>query len=302
MGLPVLAVLAVGIFIARPLSILISSIGTSVTLREGTLLAWIAPRGIVAAAISSWFALRLEGQVENAALLVPMTFVMIIGTVVIQGLTAGSLAQWLGLSSRGEQGVLITSSNKVALVLGEALLSNGIAVKMVDKRREGLQEARMLGMKTFYGSPLSEHADRFLELSGFTHLFALSRNAEANAMVCARYRHDFGPENVFAVQPIRTDETDSRQAFVQGLRAYILFGSDASWARLASQIGRGATVHSTKLTEEYDYEALLASQDKEVIKLFAIDEDGRLHVFSNHHDLEPGPGWVIASLMNAPEN
>jgi hypothetical protein len=71
---------------------------------------------------------------------------------------------------------------------------------------------------------------------------------------------------------------------------------------LASQIGQGATVHSTTLTDEYDYEALLASQGKGAIKLFAIDQDGKLHVFSNHHDLDPGPGWIIASLMNALES
>ena len=297
-GIPAVAILAVGLFIARPLSVLISSIGTSVSLREGTLLAWIAPRGIVAAAISSLFALRLEGRVENADLIVPLVFVMIIGTVVIQSLTAGGLARRLGLSSRGEQGVLITSSNKVALVLGEALIANGINVKVVDDRREGLQEARMLGMKTFYGSPLSEHADRFLDLIGFTHLFALSRNPEANAMVCARYRHDFGPATVYTIQPSGADESDSRQAFVRGLRASALFGKDASWAKLASLIGQGATVHSTTLSDEYDFEAFIASQDKQAVNLFALEGDGSLQVFSSHHELEPVPGWIIVSLVN----
>jgi len=299
-GLPALALLAVGLFIARPLSVLISSIGTSVNFKEGALLAWIAPRGIVAAAISSLFALKLEGKVENAGLIVPLTFVMIIGTVVVHGLTAGAFARRLGLSSRGEQGVLITSSNKVALIMGEALLANGIKVKVVDTRREGLQEARMKGMDTFYGNPLSEHADRFMELAGYTHLFAVSRNPEANAMVCARHRHDFGPTRVFSIQPSGMDETDTRQGLRSGLRTHILFSKDASWARLASLIGQGATIRSTTLTEEFNYESFCASQDKQAISMFALDDRGRLRIFSTRNELEPAPGWTVISLVSDP--
>lgn len=300
-GLPALAVLAVGLFVARPLSVLVSSIGTGVTWKEGALLAWIAPRGIVAAAISSLFALKLEGQVENADLIVPLTFVMIIGTVVIHGLTAGRFAQWLGLSRRGEQGVLIASSNKVALVLGEALLTNGIKVKVVDNRREGLQQARMKGMESFFGNPLSEHADRFMELAGYTHLFAVSRNPEANAMVCARHRYDFGQARVFSVQPSSMDETDTREGLVTGLRTNILFDREASWSKLASLIGQGAKVRSTPLTEEYDFEAYCASQDKHAIKLFALDSRGKLRVFSSQSEFEPESGWTVISLSMEPD-
>jgi NhaP-type Na+/H+ or K+/H+ antiporter len=296
--LPALAVLAAALLLARPLSVLVSSIGTSASVREMALLAWIAPRGIVAAAISSLFAIRLEGQVENANLIVPLTFVMIIGTVVVYGLTAGSLASRLGLSSRGEQGVLITSSNKVALTLGEALLANDIEVKVVDVRREGLGEARMKGMSTFFGNPLSEHADRYMDLTGFTDLLAVSRNPEANAIVCARYRHDFGPGHVFSVQLGGSDEADQRQGLARGLRTNILFGKDVSWSKLASLLGQGATVRSTPLTEEYDFESFSVSQHQPAINLFALDDEGRLRVFSSHAELAPGPGWTVISLAS----
>ena len=295
-GMPSLLVLAVALFIARPLSVLMSSFGTSVNFREGALLAWIAPRGIVAAAISSLFAIRLEGEVENASLIVPLTFVMIIGTVVVQSLSAGAFARRLGLSSRGEQGVLLTASNKVALMLGEALMANDIKVKVVDTRREGLQEARMRGMSTFFGSPLSEHADRYMDLTGYNWLWALSLNAEANAMVCARYRHDVGPRHVYSIQTAGADDSDQRQALATGLRSNLLFEKDISWSRLASMLGQGAVVKSTGLTEEYNFETLSASQDKQAINLFALDGKGRLKVFSPQTELAPGPGWTVVSL------
>jgi len=293
---PALLVLAVALFLARPLSVLISSIGTSASAREITLLSWIAPRGIVAAAIASLFALQLESEIPRAALIVPLTFTLILGTVVVQSLTAGWLARRLGLSSHGEQGVLLTSGNRVAILIGEALQSNGIKVLVADTRREDLQQARMKDMKTFYGDPLSEYADRHMDLTGYTTLMATSRNVEANAMVCARYRHDFGPKNVFSLRPTGPDEKDQRRMLARGLRAQPLFGEDVSWTKLASMAAQGATIRSTRITEEFDFEDYNASQTDSSINLFALDASDRLKVFGSEPAFTPEAGWRIVSL------
>ena len=59
------------------------------------MISWIGPRGIVAAAISSLFAIRLqEYDIQGVELLVPLVFLVIIGTVMIQGLGA----KWLVIS------------------------------------------------------------------------------------------------------------------------------------------------------------------------------------------------------------
>ncbi|MGK2926749.1 MAG: cation:proton antiporter [Lysobacterales bacterium] len=295
-GVASLLVLAVALFVARPLAVALSSIGSSLSWREGVLLSWVAPRGIVAAAISALFALRLEGEVEGAALIVPLTFVIIIGTVVVHSLTAGALASRLGLSSRGEQGVLITASNKVALLLGEALLANGIKVLVADTRRERLHEARMKDLSTFYGNPLSEHADRHMDLTGYNWLWALSLNPEANAMVCDRLRPEFGPKRVFSVQLAGPDESDRRAGLATGLRGTALFGNGVTWSKLANLAGKGAVTRSTPLTEEYDFEALCADQAGEAVNLFALDEQGCLQVFTPEDGFEPGPGWTVVSL------
>jgi CPA1 family monovalent cation:H+ antiporter len=296
-GIPALWILGVAVFIARPLSVLFSSIGTSINLREIALLSWVAPRGIVAAAISSLFALKLESQgIVEATQIVPLTFVMIIGTVVIYGLSSGWVAERLGLSSRAEQGVLITSANKVSLMIGEALKNNDIKVKMVDVRRDGLQEARMLGLDVFYGNPLSEFADLYMDLTGYTHLLAMSRNEEANAIVCDQYRPLFGPKNVFSISKGHSDETD-REALASGLKSLMLFSGSATWSKLASLIGQGGVIKSTPLSEEYDYLAHQAKWGSNALSLFAIDEKGKLHIFASKEELLPAPGWVLISLV-----
>ena len=295
---PSLLILAVALFVARPIAVLMSSIGTSVSKKEMTLLSWIAPRGIVAAAVSSLFALRLESNgYEQAALLVPLTFMVIIGTVVIQSLTAGWLASKLGLSSRGEQGVLIVGSNKVALAIGEALLEQGMKVKVIDTRRQGLHEARMAGMETFYGNPLSEHAERYMDLTGYTHLMAISRSAEANAVVCDRYRHEFGPKRVFAIQSAGGDEDDDRQGLVQRLRANMLFARDLTWSKLASLLSQDVEIRATRLTDEFDFEAFVARWGNKATQLFAFDSENKLRVRVLDQSWHPETGWKLVSVL-----
>ena len=87
---------------------------------------------------------------------------------------------------------------------------------------------------------------------------------------------------------------------MSGLRTHILFSKEASWAKLASQIGQGATVRSTPLTDEYDYEAYCAAQDKQSLKLFALNERGKLKVFSSQDEFEPEPGWTVISMSIEP--
>ncbi|NND46011.1 MAG: sodium:proton antiporter [Xanthomonadales bacterium] len=294
-GTPSLLVLAVALFIARPLSVLVSSIGTSVNWREMALLSWVAPRGIVAAAVSSLFALKLaEKGIEEASVIVPLTFVLIIGTVVVQSLTAGWLAGKLGLSSRSEQGVLINSANRVGLALGEALKNNGIRVLVADVNREGLHEAKMKGLDVFYGNPLSEHADRYMDKTGLTHLMAVSRNNEANAMLCNHYRHEFGHRNVFSIET----GTDRRTDLVTRLRANTLFRDKASWTKLASLIAKGAETRATPLTDEFNFDDFIEKRKGEAIPLFALDDNGVLKVFASGRELRPEPGWTVISLVN----
>jgi NhaP-type Na+/H+ or K+/H+ antiporter len=68
------------------------------TLQQQALLAWLAPRGVVTAAVASLFAIRLEqAGVLGAGRLQGLVFLTILLTVGLQGLTAGPLARRLGL-------------------------------------------------------------------------------------------------------------------------------------------------------------------------------------------------------------
>lgn len=297
---PSLALLAVALFLARPLSVWISSWGTSVTFREKVLISWVAPRGIVAAAVSSLFALRLAADGNEAAnMLVPLTFVIIMGTVVIQSLSAGMLAQRLGLSSRDQPGVLISSANRVTLALGEALHKAGVKVMMLDTDQRNLHKARMRELGTFFGNPLSEYTERYLDMTGYNYLVAGSRRHETNTMVCSQYRHQFDTRHLFTLRTGPVDSATEEEDLVPELRFNVLFGEKLTWARFASLLSKGSEIRSTPLTEQYGLEAYREKMGEATLPLFALDPQGKLHWISNRQRPEPGPGWTLASLVPA---
>ena len=87
--------------IVRPISIWIATMGRDLDLKEKIFLAWLAPRGIVTAAVASLFSIRLEqAGILGAGRLQGLVFLTILMTVGIQGLTAKPLANRLDLAQK----------------------------------------------------------------------------------------------------------------------------------------------------------------------------------------------------------
>ena len=84
--------------IVRPISISLATMGGELDLKQRLFLSWLAPRGIVTAAVASLFSIRLEqAGVLGAGRLQGLVFLTILMTVGIQGLTARPLANFLNL-------------------------------------------------------------------------------------------------------------------------------------------------------------------------------------------------------------
>ena len=294
---PALLLLAVIQFIARPAKILVSTLGLDVSWRERGLLAWIAPRGIVAAAISAIFADRLVAVgYEEAALLVPLTFAVIIGTVVLQSCTSGFVARWLGVAAPAPTGFLIIGANEFSRVLAQELVEHGFRCVLADSSIENIRKARMDGLETFYGNPVSEHADIHLDLSGIGHLLAMSRQRHVNIVSAIHFRSDFGGENIFRLSTAgETNEHDKHKVgnSYQGLP---LFGGHVTYSVLAGYIHRGCEIKSTKLTEAFSWEAFQSKYRKSRLPLFEITAKGRIKPFSSGNEGTPPNGSSILAI------
>ena len=298
MGWAALGLLGVILFIVRPLSVMLSTLFSDLTLRARIFLSWIAPRGIIAAAVSALFAMRLEefGYAE-AGLLVPLTFMVIIGTILLQGLSARSLAQWLGLREAEPTGMLILGANHVSREIAKSLKQQGFTVKLADTDWENITTARMEGFDTYYGRAVSDHADRNMELSGIGRLLAISPHATLNALASTRFKSEFGSENIYYLQDSEGKKLEKSKASHSRIVGRQLFTEDVTFSKLSSLLHGPGKIKTTTLSEEFDLEAYKKAHNSKVIPLYLLDTDGKLHFFTTDHELKPKVGWKITSLI-----
>lgn len=286
--------------IVRPLTVAISSIGSALNWRERALIAWVAPRGIVAASVSALFALKLEALgMHDARALVPLVFILIIGTVVLQSATARPLARWLKVSEPDPNGVLIAGSDSVARAIAKALSDAGFRVVLADDAWEGVRIARMEGLGTFFGNPASSYAERNLDLTGIGTLLALSTQRERNSLVCVHYRQEFGRDQVYLLRVLPPQESNGRAMLAGTLMAPPLFAEDMTHARFAELLAQGWRIKSTRLSATFDWPHFIEQYGSGTVLLFGVDEKGVLRVVSAHREVEPRPGWLVIALVPA---
>ena len=148
-----LLVIAILIFVARPLAVLALA-GLPFTNKEKIFFASMAPRGIVAASTASAFGLDLtEQNVEGAEYIIPVTFMIIVGTVFYSALVSPWLARRLGLSGEHRPTLLLIGAPPWALTIGQGLSQAGAEVKVWTDSSEEAQAAADRGIPSF-GGPL----------------------------------------------------------------------------------------------------------------------------------------------------
>jgi hypothetical protein len=295
------------LLVIRPLAVFFSTMRTELRLRERLFLAWIAPRGIVAAAVSSIFAATLLGQAElspemtaSVKKMVPITFLVIVGTVTIYGLTAGPLARWLKIAVSNPQGVLFAGAGPPVQAVAAAIQREGYDVLLVDTSQENIRTARMSGLPTVWASVLSEYVRDEIDFGGIGRLVAMTPSDEVNALAAQDFAEVFGRARVYQLVT-KTTESERRGSVSREHMARPLFGPDLTYARLAQRITAGAVVKVTPLTDEFDYEAFRDHYGPSAIVLFVITKLGNLDIVAADNPLEPESGQKLVSLVDPKE-
>ncbi len=285
------------IFIVRPLSVLLSTIGSNLNWRERVFLFWMAPRGIVAAAVSSVFALHLteQGQTQAAALM-PVTFLVIVGTVTFYGLTATPVARWLNLAHPNPQGMIIVGAHSWARELAKAIQNTQIKVLLVDTNWQNISTARIDGIPAYMGNILAKDIFDKIDLTGLGRLIALTPNNEVNNLANIHFLEFFERAEVYQLSSGKKKE-QKEQSTTPALRGRLLFGLDITYEYITDRIQKGAIIKKTPLTKDFNYDELQKYYRNEAIPLFLINEDNELKVFATDNRPEPKPGNTLISLV-----
>ena len=285
------------LLLVRPASVFVATLGSKLTRQEKVFLSCLAPRGIVAAAVSSIFALRLhESGYPGSDVLVAITFFVIIGTVTIYGLTAAPLARRLGLAKAHPDGILFLGGRFWVRHIALFLKKEGYPVMIVDNSRQNILAARMAGIPATYASIFSEPVLDQVELGDLGKLLAMTGNDDTNSLAALQFSRLFGRDQVFqlALEEASADANAGRH-----LRGRTLFSDEANHAVLTQRFLDDWSLKKTKLSKEFSFDDFMAKYQGKALPLFLVTEQGRLQVFSTEAKLSPEPGQALICLVPA---
>ncbi len=302
-GLPGLVFLAVLILLVRPASVYLSLIGTSLDLREKAFIAGMAPRGIVAAAVSSVFALQMESlpadlTIEDANHLDTVTFLVIFGTVATYGFAASPLAKLLGLSREKNDGILIAGSDAWTRDFAQEFKKLGLPVLLVDTNYNKVAKAKIAGLDAICANILNEHVREDLELNWIGKLMALTQNDEVNSLAVRECQTLFGSANLYQLT-FRKQNRHSQRGLTRNLMGRELFDSELTYSKIEDIHAVGATFKTTTLSEDYTYRDFLEHYQNGAKLLCVIDEFKNLSVNTVEHQLQPIAGQTIIAIVSS---
>jgi NhaP-type Na+/H+ or K+/H+ antiporter len=289
------------LLVVRPLTIALATAGAPMRQADKQLLGWIAPRGIVAAATAGIFgpALMAAGY-PDAVMLLPITFAVIIATVLAHGLSIGAVARRLGLAAAGDNGLLIVGANPWSRSLAAALHRQGIDVLLVDGAYARLKPARMDGTPVYYGEILSDHAEHSLEAQHLSHLLCATENEFYNALVCKAQGRRFGHHRTFQLS---TDQAAAQA--VKGMqlqqRGYFAFDPAATYDLLRQRLDQGWSIQASKLTRSHGWSELaarLGEAGQDWLLLGGVSPSGAFRLYSKEQRFKLETGWT--ALFFAP--
>ncbi|MFJ5776888.1 cation:proton antiporter [Streptomyces sp. NPDC093094] len=281
--LPTVALVAALVLVVRPVIAWLSTLRSGLTGRERAFVGWMAPRGIVAASTATTFSAALTADgLRDADKILPVTFLVIVATVVVYGLTAGPVAARLGVVRRTRARPLLLGGDPWVVDLARALRAAGAEVRMwagTEQARAGIEEA---GIELASGDLMTVATDPRSRLEGVSAVYLLTDDDDFNALfsVVLRdsvdgpvYRVGPPPGGPGVVAPYTSGET--------------LFGPGLVRHAVAARHGSGARFRTRPASQPCPpgYETV-----------FVVRRDGRLEPVTQARPATPGKGDTLVLL------
>jgi NhaP-type Na+/H+ or K+/H+ antiporter len=275
-----LVLVAVMVFVLRPLVVVLGTWGSELSRPERAFMAWLAPRGIVAAATASAFGLQLtQAGISGAEDILPVTFIVIFATVVLYGLTATPVARYLGIAGAGARVVLVVGGHVWGRALATALESAGLGVRLWTGRPDEQAAARAAGLDAGSARLGVDLATREEELEEVSDALLITASDDFNALAAYELRSELGHEHVYRLSPAG-EVLDLVPPYAEG---NILFGADLTYPELTRRFEAGAALVEVDAPDRLDTHDALAT-------LFVVSGSGELTVVTSGSRPEYGPG------------
>ena len=298
LGYSSLGVFAIVVFVLRPLSVFLSSINSNLSFKEKLFISWIGPRGIVAAAIASIFAISiLEQQTlspeerSSAELLIPLTFLIILGTVVLQGISAKWVAEKLGVIKTEGGGILILGAHEASRLIAKYLQENDQEVTLIDTSHTNINEAKIMGLKVIEKNILAEDIQEDLEFVDVGTFIGLTSNNELNIFACRRFKKEFGGAITYRLI------TRNEMKFTTLVRPkYILFSNNADFYKLIELARKYPEIKEIPVKDESHLTSIVNKFSDQSIPLFIRSAEDKFIIVPADHSVEYTEGSSIVYM------
>jgi len=290
------------IFFVRPAAVLVSTLGTPTTYRESVLLSLLAPRGIVAVALTSIFAIKMnasgmEEMVVVGDKMLAEMLVVVAGTVLFYGLTAPLAAAKLGLSNLSPQGVLIVGAHTWSRHFAAKLQELGVKTTLLDSNRHHVAMAEQEGLEAVNGNVFSEEFLKRVDFSDLGHVLALTSNDEVNAIARNSLADFFERTEIYHLPPQKEGRDPYGEHEVIGNP---VFSAKATHDEILRRFREGARFHHVTLREGFTM-ATLEEHYPKAFPMVLIEEDGRVRIFSVKSSIKPKVNSTIV-FLHKPQN
>jgi NhaP-type Na+/H+ or K+/H+ antiporter len=305
LGRPGLLVVLVLMFVVRPVNVLACTIRSGMNWREKAFLCWLAPRGIVAAAVATLFDERLTAAgITGGQDMRALVFLVIAVTVLLQGVGGGLIARLLGVRRPSGQGYVILGAQPLGQVLGRLLMDAEEKVVLVDANAVYSRQAEEAGFRVIFGNALEERTQIRAQTESRKAAVGLLPNGAVNLLFARQARELGVPRAYIAVQKgmgaLNAD-------MVHDAGATVLFGHEVDLELWSVRIRRKLTgLESRRLDREEDSgdnngpegEDVPANDPKEmqsVLIPLTLSRNGDTKPFDD--ETNPRPGDVVHWLV-----
>ena len=289
LGWPALGVVLVLMFGVRPTAVLAGTYFSGLNWRERVFIAWIGPRGIVAAAVASFFAAAftergLPGGYELRALV----FLVIAVTVVFAGLTGGPMAGALGLRRPSQKGWVVLGANALARAVAKLFKENGQEILCIDSNAGHCKAAENDCTRVIYGNGLQARNLLRAEIDTRRGALALTANDAVNYLFIQKVKEEVKAISLYCA--LKTDTESLTAKMLHQLGAQVAFGKTLDvdlwnrrfdtgqvylqvWQRAGNP---SAEIGGESLVTEYPGNGLVAAVVRRNDKLAPVGDDLRI--------------------------
>ena len=275
--------LAVIIFILRPLGVFLSTTNSPLKTNEKLFISWVGPRGIVAAGIASLFGTKLVLLGEpGAEYITPLVFSVVLVTVLLNATTARLFAKIVGVFLKTPEGVLIVGASKFSRLIASYLQKNDRHVVLLDTNVFNINTAKDLGLEAINADIYSVELTDNIELNDVGYLLAMTGSDEINTKAISRFGKEFGETGTYRLmtsEELQTNEPPSSKE---------LFSDTHDFSKFTHVANKYPSIQEIPLDSHDELIRLLKiiEKDEDAISLFLKHPEGFLDIVSVRNRIE----------------